>query len=182
MKIRFIRHGESEANVGHFINDDPSKPVKLTNKGKSQAATLATELRNERFTHAYVSEFPRAQETINILLRDLNIPLQIDPRINERKSGLDGQPVQAFIDHIKESPLHAKSAKGESFLEQMERLREFLDDIAMRHPEAHVIAVSHENPILAALGLTTSAEEVVSGSLPNCGHIVLTWPPIGERD
>jgi hypothetical protein len=39
-------------------------------------------------------------------------------------------------------------------------------------------AVSHENPILATLGLATSAEKVVGASLPNCGRIALTWPPI----
>jgi broad specificity phosphatase PhoE len=177
MKISLIRHGESEANVGYFINDDPSKPVHLTAKGIAQAEALAAELRSEQFTHAFVSEFPRAQETIKILLRDKTLPLNIDPRLNERKSGLDGQHVNVFHDQIKQNPLHFKTPDGESFMEQMQRLREFLDDVTALHPDAHVVAVAHENPILAALGLTTSAEEVVNASLPNCGRVVLTWPP-----
>lgn len=41
MKITLIRHGESAANVGNFINDDPGKPVHLTGKGKAQAEALA---------------------------------------------------------------------------------------------------------------------------------------------
>jgi broad specificity phosphatase PhoE len=178
MKISLIRHGESEANVGYFINDDPDKPINLTTKGKAQAEALAAALSNEHFTHAYVSEFPRAHQTIGILLRGKNLPLLIDARLNERKSGMDGQPVNAFNDQLKSNPLHFKTADGESFLEQMQRIRDFLDDIATRHPDAHVIAVSHENPILAALGLTTSAEEVVNASLPNCGRIDISWPPV----
>ena len=180
MKISLIRHGESEANVGNFINDDPCKPVHLTPKGKSQAASLAAQLEDEPFTHAYVSEFPRAQETLNILLRGKVLPFQIDPRLNERKSGMDGQPVNLFNDQVRQNPLHFKTPEGESFIEQMQRLREFLDEIASIHPDAHVIAVAHENPILAALGLTTSAEEVVNASLPNCGRIDLTWPPVSN--
>ncbi len=181
MQITLIRHGESEANAGHFINDDPTKPVHLTAKGKEQAGVLAGELRAETFTLAYVSEFLRAQETINILLRGTALEAQVDHRLNERKSGMDGQPVNAFNDQVLRDPLHFKTQRGESFLEQMERLRDFLDDIAARHPDAKVLAVSHENPILAALGLTTSAAEVVGANLPNCGRIDLTWPPLKPR-
>ena len=182
MKITFIRHGESEANIGHFINDDPQKPVHLTGKGKAQAEALAAQLHHESFTHAYVSQFPRAQETINILLRSKNLPLKIDARLNERKSGMDGQPVSAFNDQVMLDPLHFKTPDGESFIEQMLRLQEFLDAIALRHPDGHVLAVAHENPILAAQGLTTSAEEVVLASLPNCGRIDLVWPPVSQND
>ena len=178
MKITLIRHGESEANVGRFINDDPTKPVHLTPKGRTQAEVLAAELQGEHYTHAYVSEFPRAQETLNIVLRGRALKVQVDARLNERKSGMDGQPVSAFNDQVKQNLLHFKTSKGESFVEQMQRLREFLDEIAIRHPDEHVVAVAHENPILAALGLTTSAEEVVEASLPNCGRVILTWPPV----
>jgi broad specificity phosphatase PhoE len=181
MKITFIRHGESEANVGHFINDDPRKPVHLTEKGRAQAEALAAQLQHEHFTHAYVSEFPRAQETINILLRNKKLPLRIDPRLNERKSGMDGQPVSAFNNQLLLDPLHFKTPDGESFIEQMHRLQAFLDEIATRHPDDHILAVAHENPILAAQGLTTSAEDVVLACLPNCGRVVLIWPPVRPK-
>lgn len=178
MKITFIRHGESEANVGHFISDNPNNPVHLTPRGQAQAEALAAELHPDTFTHAYVSEFLRAQQTIAILLRGKAVPLKVDPRLNERKSGMDGQAVNAFNDQVLRDPLHFKTPHGESFLEQMERLRNFLDELATRHPDAHVLAVSHENPILAALGLTTSAEETVLASVVNCGRINIDWPPL----
>jgi broad specificity phosphatase PhoE len=55
MNITLIRHGESVANVGHYINDDPRKPVGLTEKGRAQAEARALLLREEFFTHAYCS-------------------------------------------------------------------------------------------------------------------------------
>lgn len=183
MKITLIRHGESVANVGNFINDDPGKPVHLTDMGIAQAESLALRLRAETFTHAYSSEFPRAQETAAILLRHRSCSLIIDARLNERKSGMDGLPVHAFNDQAKRDPLHFRTEKGESFLQQMERLRSFLDELASLYPDGNILAVSHENPILAALALSApDVSTVVSGSLENCCRIDLSWPPQLQRD
>jgi broad specificity phosphatase PhoE len=177
MKITLIRHGESIANAGNFINDDPRKPVGLTAKGRAQAESLALRLRDEIFTHAYASEFPRARETAAILLRHHSLPLNIDARLNERKSGLDGLPVYTFNDQVKRDPLHFKTENGESFMQQMERVRGVLDELAKRHPDGQILAVSHENPIIAALALTVDdASTVVLSSLENCGRIDLHWP------
>jgi broad specificity phosphatase PhoE len=66
---------------------------------------------------------------------------------------------------------------GESFVEQMERVRGFLDELAVRHPEGRILAVSHENPIMAALALTVEdASTVVLQGLENCGRLDLRWP------
>lgn len=69
MKIVFIRHGESEANIAHRINDNPARIVNLTEQGRAQTEAGADCLRAMRFTHAYASEFLRAQQTAEILLR-----------------------------------------------------------------------------------------------------------------
>ena len=178
MKITFIRHGESEANVAGCINDDPAKPTHLTEKGRVQAESLASSLRPEPFILAYASEFPRARETAAILLRHHTCQLVVDPRLNERRTGMDGLSVGAFHDLVRSDPLRIKPERGESFLEQMERLRSFLDEIAGCHPEAAVLAVSHENPILAALALSAEdPEKIVCGSIANCGRIDMVWPP-----
>lgn len=90
---------------------------------------------------------------------------------------MDGLPVNAFNDLVRPDPLHIKPVQGESFLEQMERLRSFMDEIAMHHPEGLILAVSHENPILAALALTSNdPERAVRGSIANCEWVELDWP------
>ena len=177
MQLYLIRHGESEANVGGTINDDPTRPVGLTATGREQAATAAQALRGVAFSHAYASEFPRARQTAAILLAGRDLPLLSDARLNERRSGLDGQPVEAFNGLVRPDPVRIRPVNGESFLEQMARLRGFLDEVALRHGAGVVLAVSHENPILAAAAVAgREVEEAARGSLGNCEWLLLEWP------
>jgi alpha-ribazole phosphatase len=177
MKIILVRHGESEGNVAHLINDDPSRSVNLTERGKAQAEAAAKALRKVRFTHAYASEFPRAQQTAAILLRHRTLQLHIDARLNERRSGMDGLHVDAFNDLVAGDPLNYKPAHGESFVAQMARLRSFLDEVACRHADGIVLAVSHENPIVAVLALMSDEpEREVRRHLDNCQWVDVSWP------
>jgi alpha-ribazole phosphatase len=177
MKIILVRHGESEGNVAHQINDDPTRVVNLTARGRTQAEAAALDLRAVNFTHAYASEFPRARQTADILLRYHACTLHIDARLNERRSGMDGLPVHVFNDLVRSDPLRIKPERGESFLDQMYRLHGFLDEAAGLHPSGVVLAVSHENPILAAMALTGDAPgEVVLRNIANCEWVELVWP------
>ena len=182
MKFVLIRHGESEGNVAHEINDNPGRVVNLTQKGRAQAGAAGEVLRGWRFTHAYASQFPRAQQTAEIILRQQACELRIDPRINERRSGMDGLPVHVFNDMVRVDRLRTKPERGESFLEQMERVRGFLDEVAARHPDGLVLAVSHQDPILAAVALDAVAlaagdpEEIACRELANCEWVELDWP------
>lgn len=177
MNIILVRHGESEGNVIHEINDNPARIVNLTEKGRRQAAAAGEALREHRFTHAYVSEFPRAQQTAEIILRHQACELRTDPRLNERRSGMDGLPVHVFNDQVRADLLHFKPPRGESFLEQMERLRSFLDESSQRHPDGRVLAVSHQDPILAALALASDdPERIAARQMRNCETVELVWP------
>ncbi len=89
---------------------------------------------------------------------------------------MDGLPVEAFNNTVKPDLLRFKPVRGESFLEQMERLRSFLDEISVLHLNGTVLAVSHENPIVAALALTVvDPEHVIRDSIANCGWLELDW-------
>lgn len=181
MKIVLIRHGESEGNVKHEINDDPRRIVNLTERGRQQAAEAADRLHELPFTHAYASQFARAQQTAHILLRGLTLELGIDARLNERISGMDGQPVGNFNEYVRDDYLHRKPPGGESFLEQMARVRSFLDELVLRHPTGMVLAVSHENPIIAALTLQSDTPETAClRKLANCEWVEMEWPAPGD--
>jgi len=60
MRFYLVRHGESEANVGGYINDVHTKPVALTTRGREQASAAADALRCIPFTHAYAPRSSRA--------------------------------------------------------------------------------------------------------------------------
>lgn len=182
MKITLVRHGESAANVAGIINDDPARAVALTATGRGQALALGDKLRGAPFVQAYASQFARAHQTAVMLLGDRCLALEIDARLNERRSGMDGRPVEDFNALVRADPVGAKPPAGESFLEQMERVRACLDELAARHGDAEVLAVSHENPILAACALAgMMPDEAARGSVANCGRVVIEWNAAGGR-
>jgi broad specificity phosphatase PhoE len=56
-------------------------------------------------------------------------------------------------------------------------VRSFLDEIALLQADAVVLAVLHENPIVAALALLSDKpEQVVNRHLDNCEWVELEWP------
>lgn len=174
MRIVFVRHGESEANVGDFINDDPRRPVNLTARGRLQALEAAERLRDWHFTQAYASQFPRAQQTATILLQQRDCALVIDARLNERKSGMDGLPTHMFNELVARDLLHACPPRGESFVEQTERLRAFLAACCQLPQEACILAVSHEHPLRSVLALAgIDPRTAVHWKIPNCGMVIL---------
>ncbi len=172
-----VRHGESEANVGHFINDDPRREVALTARGEEQAREAGKALRTVRFDAAYSSAFLRARQTASLILADLPCELGVDARINERLSGLDGLHVDAFNDLVRPDPVNIKPPHGESFLEQMRRVEAFLADLKSRHPaESILLVVSHENPIMAMRAVLGLAPELAArGHIGNCEWLELAF-------
>jgi broad specificity phosphatase PhoE len=84
-----------------------------------------------------------------------------------------------FNDLVRVDPVNIKPEHGESFLEQMERLRSFLDETSTLYPDASVLAVSHENPILAALAVAGDEPRlVVRRNIANCEWVELVWPVV----
>lgn len=185
MRIWLLRHGESEANVAGLISDDPRRPWPLTPRGIEQARTAARELAGVDFACLYASEHRRARQTAEVLqdtwrqmgLERAGRPLVTEARLNERRSNLDGRPVEDFNGLVRPDPVRIRPPGGETFLEQMDRLRAFLDAATARHGEADILAVSHENPIQAAQAAAGLDPEVaVRRPVANCAWVVLAWP------
>lgn len=172
MKVVFVRHGESEANVADFINDDPTRAVNLTERGREQARLAAERLQGMSFTHAFASEFPRARQTAAILLQRHSCGLGVDARLNERRSGMDGLPTRTFNDLVRSDPIRIGPPRGENFLEQTERLRSFLRSLETLPATASLLAVSHEYPLRSVLVLAgVDPERAVRQDIPNCGTL-----------
>lgn len=175
-RIYLLRHGESEANIAGVINDDPARAVALTSRGRAQAEVAARELARVRFSHVYASQFPRARETAAIIVGKSGQEVVVDARLNERRSGLDGQPVEAFNGLVRPDPVRIRPARGESFEQQMGRVGAFLDEVARVHAGGIVLAVSHENPILAAAAYVgRDAEDAARGAVGNCQWLCIEW-------
>lgn len=145
--IYFVRHGQSEANVADCINDDPSRIVKLTSIGRQQCASVADQLHTVPLTHAFASEFHRAQESLGIILQHRpDVTQHIDPRLNEWKTGMDG----AAIDYFRRQMGHGY-VPPEDFDDVVTRMENFLNDIERTPDAGDLLVVSHKITILAGL-------------------------------
>ena len=66
MKLFLVRHGQSEANLGHYYTGQMD--VRLTDLGRQQAAEAGRKLRNIKFDKVFSSDLCRAWETCKIAL------------------------------------------------------------------------------------------------------------------
>jgi 2,3-bisphosphoglycerate-dependent phosphoglycerate mutase len=85
-----LRHGESQWNLENRFTGWVDVP--LTERGREEARRAGERLRETsiRFTRCFTSELVRAQETLDIVLRELgaqDLPIERDQALNERHYG-----------------------------------------------------------------------------------------------
>ncbi|HEU0293377.1 MAG TPA: histidine phosphatase family protein, partial [Anaerolineales bacterium] len=87
MKLYFVRHGESEANILHVISNRESS-FGLTSLGKQQAQTLAEKLKDVHITAIFSSPILRARETADILSKSFHLNYQVTEALREYDCGI----------------------------------------------------------------------------------------------
>lgn len=98
MRIYFVRHGQSEANLlREFSNRGLKHP--LTELGRQQAHELAEALRGANVARIYTSPLQRALQTAQILSQELGVPYEETDGLREYDTGvLEGRSDQAGWD------------------------------------------------------------------------------------
>ena len=87
MKLYFVRHGESEANILHEISNRGWKHG-LTEKGREQSRQLAQNLSASGISKIFTSPLRRAVETAQILALELGAPLEVTQALAEYDCGI----------------------------------------------------------------------------------------------
>lgn len=153
MKLYFVRHGESEANIQHVISNRES-PFGLTALGKKQANILADNLKDIRFTAIYSSPVLRARETAEILSRSFHLTYQITEALREYDCGIleDKSDEESWKLHseiaedwtVNHNYLR-KPEGGESYLDIKKRFIPFIESLAQNsmHSQDHILFVGH---------------------------------------
>jgi broad specificity phosphatase PhoE len=169
MRVLALRHGESEYNLLGLCNDDPKRSVALTPRGRRQARAAGERLRAQTIDHVYCSPLPRAQQTAELATALVDVPVTVEPRLADIRSGFDGRPVADYMDFIAADPLHVRPPGGESLFEHRSRVVGFLDWLAGQ-PFTTVLLVAHEETLrvlrVHALGLPDS--ELHGPAFANC--------------
>ena len=144
MKIYLVRHAETNYNVLKLCNADPSVDVHLSDTGIEQAKNLAELLRSADFEAVFISELPRTRQTAEIINELHQKEVLVDGRLNDNRTGYEGQPVATFLDAVNQAkdPWNASFGDGESLNTAALRAQQFIDWLKTQSYES-VLIVTH---------------------------------------
>jgi broad specificity phosphatase PhoE len=140
----FARHAESAANAVHVLSSDPFRPSALTSRGRAQARRLGAQIGNLDIDLAVCTRFPRTRQTLDLALRGRDIPVIIEPDLDEVRAGVfDGAPIEAYWAWKERHPRSERFPGGESLDEAVRRYADALTRLLARK-EAVTLIVAHE--------------------------------------
>src|SRR5258708_21640422 len=145
MKLYFVRHGESEANVLREISNRGLKDG-LTEKGRQEATALAEKLKALPIVQVYSSPLLRARQTAEILSGALGLDYEITDALREYDCGiLEGRSDEeawtmhhaVSTDWFTHKNWDSRSEGGESFLDIKARFVPFVEGLVQAHHDSN---------------------------------------------
>lgn len=161
MRLYFVRHGESTANLlREFSNSGFKHP--LTEKGVEQAGAVACSLSGLQVEQIYSSPIMRAVQTAQILAESLQAPLEITDALREWNVGIYEGTTDAMgwelhrqvqDDWFIRQKFDSKMPGGESFNDIQERFTPLIDELVRdgRNTNRNIVLVGHGGLYLAML-------------------------------
>jgi broad specificity phosphatase PhoE len=138
------RHAESSGNATALLSSDPSRPIGLTPRGREQARRLGEQLTHIEIDLAVASSFPRTRETAELVLQGREIPLLIEPDLDEIRAGIfDGKPITRYWRWKEQHPRSERFPRGESLDDATQRYANAVGRLLGR-AESVTLVVGHE--------------------------------------
>lgn len=147
-KIYFVRHGESEGNMGQIRQ---TAATSLTEKGKSQASIVAERCAKLPVETIICSTMSRAKETADAILKKVSKPTEYSDLFVERRRPSEvlgkpkDDPVALEVEKEIKLKFHLpgfKFSDEESFEDLKNRALAALAYLAQR-PEENILVVTH---------------------------------------
>jgi broad specificity phosphatase PhoE len=153
MRILFVRHGESEANVQKIFSNSGWKHP-LTESGQQSAAALATKLTSEGVTAIYTSPLQRAVQTAQAISQAVGVPYKIEKALVEYDVGIyedrdhasGAQEYDDIASRWIDGDLDCRMTGGESCREIRNRVTPFIHQLIKDfadNPQATIVLVGH---------------------------------------
>jgi probable phosphoglycerate mutase len=161
MRLYFVRHGESTANLRReFSNSGWKHP--LTDEGVEQARATVRGLVGVTVERVYSSPVMRAVQTAQILAEGLQAPLETTEALREWSVGLyegTADPAgwalhrQVQDDWFVHQDLDSRMPGGESFVDIRERFVPFVETLVQNGGDAdrNIVLVGHGGLYIAML-------------------------------
>jgi broad specificity phosphatase PhoE len=162
------RHAESVANAANMLNSNPSQPVALTARGRTQARALGAQLANLHVDLAVGTRLLRTQQTIDIALDGRQVPTLIEPGFDEIHAGdLEGARIEAYRSWRDQHTVRDRLPHGESIQDALGRYADALRRLLDR-TETVTLVVIHDLALrYIAAAAATSSSPVNGTALPN---------------
>jgi len=154
------RHGQSLLNVDGVINGDPARDRGLSPRGCEEAEGLGRQLAAIAIDLCVVSEFPRAQQTLELALGGRDAPRIVDPELNDIRVGdLEGAQIADYERwkdaHTRDDPFPG----GESLNDAARRYADAFERILER-PDRTVLVICHEIPVRYAINGAAGSDDL----------------------
>ncbi|MDX6388861.1 MAG: alpha-ribazole phosphatase [Gaiellaceae bacterium] len=163
------RHGESTLNFENRINGDPAVPVALTEKGRTEARLLGEQLAHVRLDLCVHTRFARTLETAEIALAGREVPLELEPLLDDIDVGeLEGDTIEEYRAWKREHHRSDSFPGGESLDAAARRYAEAFRKLLKRE-ETSILVVTHEIPVRYALNAAADSNDLdgPAHQLPN---------------
>ncbi len=154
--VLLVRHGQTPT-TGTTL-PGRAKGLHLSEAGRSQAEAAAARIAALKDVAAvYASPLERTRETARPIAAARGLEVQVDRGLLECDFGSwTGSELKALMKQpewqtVQRYPSGFRFPDGESFAEMQTRMVGALDRLVARHPGQTVVAVSHADPIKAAL-------------------------------
>jgi len=153
------RHGESVLSLSGRTNGDPLVACGLTPAGREQARRLGELLAPDELDLCVVSEFERVRETAELALEGRNVPLLVEPELNDVRFGeFEGRALADYRAWARaHGPEEPAPGGGDSRVETVGRYARAYRSILAR-PERSVLVVAHGLPIRYVLDASSGRD------------------------
>ncbi len=150
----FARHAESSMNIADVMSSDPTRPVALTPRGREQARQLGELIANLGVDLAVHTRFLRTKETADLALAGRDVPLLVEPDLDEVRAGtFDGKPIRTYWAWKERHSRSDRFPGGES-----------LDDATRRYAQALRRLLARPEPITLVVGHELAIRYIVEGA------------------
>lgn len=189
MKLYFVRHGESEANILRVISNRGSRHG-LTGRGRQQVAELARNLSGLGDSRIFTSPLLRAIQTAEILSEVLGVRYEVidalrefDCGVAEGRSDAEAWELhrQVMEDWLQRGALRAKIPLGESFVDIRDRFVPFIEGLLEEQDgPGDTILIGHGGLYLCMLPLIlVNIGPSEARAFPNSASVLARMSPEG---
>jgi probable phosphoglycerate mutase len=118
-----LRHGRTTASAAYIASCDPRQPIHLDAEGTRQCLRHAGSAWTAQVVTCVTSEFPRAIQTAELLMRGRQLDIVVDARLNEINYGeFEGGPWRAYGAWLSAHGVSAVPPGGESRVAALTRM------------------------------------------------------------